>query len=238
MILVKLLLLQFSAHLLSDFIFQPQNWSDKKEEKVFSSIHIYHIIVVGVLSYLLSFDYGFWKAALLLTVIHLLTDIFKSWLISRNQDKNYFFLDQIIHLAAIAGIVLAYSELYGINFIFDFEIKSIAIFAGFLFCTKPANILIKYIFKTFSIETPAESEENLKETGLPNAGKLIGIMERTLSLALIIMGQYEAVGLIIASKSILRLNGTQKSEYVLVGTLLSFGIAVFSGILINLANNG
>jgi len=48
------------------------------------------------------------------------------------------------------------------------------------------------------------------------------------------MGQYEAVGLIIAAKSILRFKGTQHSEYVLVGTLLSFGIAVFTGILLNL----
>jgi hypothetical protein len=55
-----------------------------------------------------------------------------------------------------------------------------------------------------------------------------------LALALIIVGQYEAVGLIIAAKSILRFNGTQKSEYVLIGTLLSFGIAASLGIFINL----
>ncbi len=74
------------------------------------------------------------------------------------------------------------------------------------------------------------------DVSLPNAGKLIGIVERFLALALIIMGQYAAVGLIIAAKSILRINGTQKSEYVLVGTLISFSIAVFSGILINMIN--
>lgn len=44
---------------------------------------------------------------------------------------------------------------------------------------------------------------------------------------------WEALGLIIAAKSILRFNATHKSEYVLVGTLVSFGIAVFCGILIN-----
>jgi len=64
--------------------------------------------------------------------------------------------------------------------------------------------------------------------------KEIGIVERFLALALIIMGQYEAVGLIIAAKSILRFSGTQKSEYILVGTLISFGIAAFAGMLINL----
>ncbi|MCG6189305.1 hypothetical protein [Maribellus maritimus] len=63
---------------------------------------------------------------------------------------------------------------------------------------------------------------------------MIGIVERFLALALIIMGQYQAVGLIIAAKSILRFKGVQKSEYVLIGTLLSFGIAAFSGILVNM----
>ena len=28
--LCQLLLLQFAAHLLADFVFQPENWSDKK----------------------------------------------------------------------------------------------------------------------------------------------------------------------------------------------------------------
>jgi hypothetical protein len=69
---------------------------------------------------------------------------------------------------------------------------------------------------------------------LLNAGKLIGNIERVLTLTLLLMGQYEAIGFIIAGKSILRYEGekTAKTEYVLVGTLLSFGIAIIIGILI------
>jgi hypothetical protein len=233
--IIKLILLQFIAHLLSDFVFQSQKWSDAKESRIFSLTHVYHIIVVGIVSYILSFDPGFWSAALLLTVIHFLTDILKSWLIIKSKtNKNYFFTDQFIHILSIIGIVYAYSLVYGINFLIDFDIKTIAIIAGFVLCAKPSNIVIKYLFKAFSIETPMETSDNPDETSLPNAGKLIGIVERFLALALIIMGQYGAVGLIIAAKSILRINGIQKSEYILVGTLLSFGIAIFSGILINL----
>jgi len=51
-------------------------------------------------------------------------------------------------------------------------------------------------------------------------------------LALILIGQYSAVGLIIAAKSILRFRSTERNEYILVGTLLSFGIASLVGILI------
>lgn len=234
MIEIRLILQLLIAHLLSDFILQPQSWSDRKMKGAITWIHIYHILIVGILSYGLSLDFGFWKAAILLTIIHLLTDILKSWLILRNPAKDYFFLDQFIHLISIIGVVLLYSQCNGIVFFLDVEVRTIAIIAGFIFCAKPSNILIKYLFKAFSITIPKEDVENSEEMGLPNAGKLIGIVERFLTLALIIMCQYEAVGLIIAAKSILRFSGAQKSEYVLVGTLLSFGIAIFSGILIGI----
>jgi hypothetical protein len=83
--------------------------------------------------------------------------------------------------------------------------------------------------RAFDIKT--NNEEN--KLTIPNAGKLIGISERYLALILIIVGSYEAVGLIIAAKSVLRINSHQESEYILVGTLLSFGIAIFSGLIIN-----
>jgi len=59
-------------------------------------------------------------------------------------------------------------------------------------------------------------------------------MERFMTLALILSTQFAAVGLIIAAKSILRFNNQQKNEYILVGTLLSFGFAILIGVIINL----
>lgn len=233
MIEIQLILQLIIAHLLADFILQPQSWSDKKEAKVITINHIYHVLIVGVLSYILSFDIRFWKAAIILTGLHLLADMLKSGLILKDRTKSYFFFDQILHLCLIIGVSYLYSYHSGINFLIDVEIKTIAIITGFVFCAKPSNILIKFLLKSFSISTPLVDGDTSDEIGLPNAGKLIGVAERFLALALIIMGQFEAVGLIIAAKSILRFGGTQHSEYVLVGTLLSFGIAVFTGILIN-----
>ena len=50
------------------------------------------------------------------------------------------------------------------------------------------------------------------------------------------MSQYEAIGFLIAAKSILRFSeaskGDEKSEYVLTGTLLSLAIALCLGILV------
>jgi hypothetical protein len=70
---------------------------------------------------------------------------------------------------------------------------------------------------------------------LPNAGKLIGIIERFLVLTFILLNQYAAVGFLIAAKSILRFkpDETLKTEYVLIGTMLSFGIAIAIGVFIS-----
>lgn len=233
---IQLIILQFIAHLLSDFILQPQSLCDKKDRKVFTPHLLYHGAIVLFTSYVLSFDFGFWKASILLTVIHLITDVAKSYLTKKSKIKTMFFTDQFLHLITIIGIVLLYDYYLGINFLFEMETKTLAIISGFLLCTKPANIIIKFLFRAFSIEIPVDKGDNDDEKSLPNAGKLIGITERLLALALILLGRYEAVGLIIAAKSILRFNETRKSEYVLVGTLLSFGIATFVGIAINLIN--
>lgn len=73
-----------------------------------------------------------------------------------------------------------------------------------------------------------ESCESIK-----NAGALIGNLERIIAFAFVLIGQYEAVGFIIAAKSLLRFKDTDtaKTEYVLAGTLLSFGIATLCAIL-------
>ncbi|KAF0236734.1 MAG: hypothetical protein FD181_2504 [Prolixibacteraceae bacterium] len=233
MIELNLFLLQFCAHLLADFVFQPQKMSDKKSRKIFSTYHLRHFLIVGIFSYLLAFDLGFWSAALLIAFLHMIIDILKSWLILKFKGKNYFFADQLIHIIAILLVTYLFSSLVGLNQYLEFSMKTIAIFTGIIFCTKPSNIIIKYLFVAFDIKTPDEDRNKKEELSLPNAGKLIGIAERLIALALVIPGQYEALGLIIAAKSILRFNATPKSEYVLVGTLLSFGIAVFCGILIN-----
>jgi hypothetical protein len=65
---------------------------------------------------------------------------------------------------------------------------------------------------------------------LPDAGQAIGLMERGLIFTLVLVGQPEGVGLLIAAKSILRFGAVKDdralSEYVIIGTLASFGWAL------------
>ena len=103
---------------------------------------------------------------------------------------------------------------------------------AFYVTEKPTNILIREILKLYKIKFNSAKNELL------NAGKLIGIIERWLILLFVFLGQYEAIGFLIAAKSILRYNpkdeeeNFNKTEYVLVGTMLSFFIAIFVGVVV------
>ena len=104
----------------------------------------------------------------------------------------------------------------------------------FLFCTKPANIFIREIFNAFSVFFTGKSED------LPNAGRLIGITERWMVLVFILIGQFGAVGFLITAKSILRFKDGDylKTEYVLIGTMLSFALAIGCALLYNFLSSG
>src|SRR5690606_6388851 len=94
------------------------------------------------------------------------------------------------------------------------------------------SILIKNII---SIWTP---ENKSKDNWLENAGNYIGILERLFVFSFIITGHFEAFGFLLAAKSIFRFGDLKAAkdrkltEYVLIGTLLSFGIALLIGLLV------
>jgi hypothetical protein len=62
-------------------------------------------------------------------------------------------------------------------------------------------------------------------------------LERLLAFIFIIVGHWEAVGFLMAAKSVFRFGDLKDSksieltEYILIGTLLSFGIAIITAIV-------
>lgn len=227
---MQLLILQLIAHLLADFTFQSDKQAKEKNNFGFKSKFLkWHILIVFGLSWLLSFQLLFIYGALVIALSHFIVDGTKKYL-DHSRLKNYtFFIDQILHLFFIVCVVFLYYKFCGISFPFNNPVntKYLLIIVGFLACTKPANVFIKEIFIAFNINFSDNND-------LPNAGKLIGIIERFLVLTFILINQFEAVGFLIAAKSILRYknDNTIKTEYVLIGTMLSFGIAIVIGIII------
>ncbi|MEO7960219.1 MAG: DUF3307 domain-containing protein, partial [Ginsengibacter sp.] len=62
------------------------------------------------------------------------------------------------------------------------------------------------------------------------------ITERIIILIFVLQSQYSAIGLLVAAKGIIRFNEKDrqeiKTEYLVIGTLLSMVIAIITGLLI------
>ena len=227
----KLLILQLLAHLVSDFYLQTEKSCKSKADNAFKSGHLYiHVLITFACAWLFSLNVGYWWAALLIAALHLVIDGLKS--ICRNL-KGAFFYDQLLHVAVIVTAVALFNNKGVISFPNWLpETKSLLWIVAFVFCLRPANFFIQNIFKDAKISIP----DSGKEQSLPNAGRVIGNVERMLTLVFVMLGQYEAIGFLLAAKSLLRFRemDTVKSEYVLVGTLLSFGIAILMGVAVKL----
>ena len=224
--MMELVLSLVLAHLVADFMLQTgKSCKDKKERHWKSPHHYVHALIVSALSWLVSWDVCFWWGALMIGVAHLGIDIWKSY---HEDEVVWFTLDQVIHLLVIAGVAYAWTGCFDWNLPFCIESRHVVFAVALLICWKPANIFIKLMLKHYSVNMPED-----KESGF-NAGALIGTIERWLILIFVCLQRYEALGLLIAAKSIIRFGDkeTAKTEYVLAGTLLSILIAVLAGMMV------
>lgn len=70
----------------------------------------------------------------------------------------------------------------------------------------------------------------------PRRGRVIGCLERLIVTTLVTQGQYGAIGLVLAAKSVARYPQAARSEefadYYLIGTLVSMAVAIFAGLFL------
>lgn len=84
-------------------------------------------------------------------------------------------------------------------------------------------------------------DDDNSNDSLEQAGKYIGILERLFVFVFILINQWEAIGFLIAAKSVFRFGDLSNAkdrkltEYILIGTLMSFGLAIAIGISYNYA---
>lgn len=236
--LMLLVLLQVIAHVVCDFFLQTDASCDEKLKNGFRSRALYtHALIAGVLSYALAFDWNFWMVSLIIASTHLLID---GWKAMSKPFRAKFFVDQILHLVVIAVGCFLYMEKYTYStwIPFDIKIKEIIPYLfgllSLLLCAKPSNIIIQEVMKSQGLDDVVDGTDEAQQE-LKNAGRLIGVLERLLTFGFVITSHFTAVGFIVAAKSILRYRdgATAKTEYVLVGTFLSIGIALVLGLVYN-----
>lgn len=232
MLFIKLIL----AHLLGDFIFQPNSWVADKERKKGKSIYLYlHTFIHFALIMLLLWDLHLWWIATAVAATHFIIDLAKLQYQKSNTKKSWFFIDQLLHILVIIGLSFYVMK-------FDFSVFGnpdvLKVLAGAVFVTVPASVMVKMLISNWTPVTPNLTSPQTES--LANAGKYIGILERLLVFIFIVVNHWEGVGFMIAAKSVFRFSDLAEAkqrkltEYVLIGTLLSFGIAVVTGILVKI----
>ena len=219
------------AHLIGDFVLQPKQWIIHKEANKVGSKYLYfHVLLHFVVTMLLLWDLGYWKIALFITGSHYLIDLAKLYANPLFKNKSIpFFIDQLLH------IVVIYSCAYFGNLwehtLQLFNALDWNLVTAVVFVTFPGAIIMGKLLEQMSKQIA------LDHKSLPNAGKYIGIIERLFVLIFIILGRWEAIGLLITAKSVFRFNDLKErnsrklTEYILIGTLLSFGLAIVTGII-------
>lgn len=226
--LIKLLL----SHLMTDFLLQPRAWVDDRKERHFRSpkLYLHGLVTAAAVTLLVGFQY--WGTLLIIFVTHVLIDGWKSY---QKETLPYFLADQALHFAVILGCWYA-------NFLQPGNISSAwqslntytgfwLIGTAFIFNTVPAGILIGQLTRQW--------RDKIKDAeSLASAGKWIGITERVIVLSFVLLNQYAAIGLLVTAKGIIRFNEKDrpeiKTEYLVIGTLLSIGVAIVTGLLVKL----
>jgi hypothetical protein len=223
--LTKLIL----AHLLTDFILQPTSWIESRNTRHFASPHLYAHGGVTTIVALLFIGFRYWPVALIVGGTHVLIDGWKSY---RGDQIAYFLIDQALHVLVIGlSWYATFFTLANLSWAWN-QFNQVQIWiqiTATIFLTAPAGIFIGQATKKWRNQLP-------DATSLASAGKWIGFFERVIIFVLVLNGQYEAIGLLIAAKSIIRFSDNDrteiKTEYLLIGTLISISLAVLTGLLV------
>ena len=233
--MIETLIALLFAHILADFLLQTSWMMSRKKNPL---VLLLHVSIVAVLSYAALGFTGHW-VVLAVAASHLLFDAIKTYW--PKASWRAFLLDQSLHVAAILVAATQFPALYSEGIWQDYGLLGtppawlatlpaswvpalpllMLLSGGLLLATIAGGYFIGLFMKALS-KAPKE--------GLPNAGAIIGTLERGLAFLFILTGQPQNIGFLLAAKSVLRFSSAKESravsEYVIIGTLLSFGWAI------------
>lgn len=221
-----------SAHVVGDFLLQSREFcvGKKKLETwkgwYYQSVHAF---MQALLAYLFV---GEWSCILLPVIVfasHFILDVVKA--LSGRDTLFVFAIDQALHLAVLSIIYV---------FLLDggFSLGDVCwphvwtTLLAYVLVLQPASIFIEIFNRRFDGSQDGKS--------LIEGGKYIGYLERILIVTFVLTDWMEGIGFLLAAKSVFRFGDLKNNkelkhtEYVLVGTLLSFTIAVLIGLMVRL----
>jgi Protein of unknown function (DUF3307) len=209
------------AHTLADFVLQSAAMAEAKARRDVGAFAAHIAIVAGCSAAALgAASAAAWMLVAAVAAVHLAIDLAKTF---APQGLAAFLADQTAHLAslAIAAAIWPAAMASGPWSGFAALPALMAMAAGGILAVRAGGFAVALLMRPWG-------EMNLE--GLQGAGRVIGQLERGLIFLLILVGEPAAVGYLVAAKSVLRFGAVKddakKSEYVIVGTLASFGWAI------------
>lgn len=221
------------AHFLADFPLQP-DWLLERKNKIW--VLIAHILIVTAMAALFLGAIHLPILAII-AVTHLIADYIK---VNHCEDTlETFLFDQTIHIVVILAAAVLFPAAFAGGVwpampapATAFYLTGLTLLTGVIVSVTTGGILIAKILAPLS-EQLNSTDESDATGGLVNGGKYIGWLERALVFLLVSVGAPAGVGFLITAKSILRIgevkDGADRklAEYIIIGTFLSFGWALF-----------
>lgn len=174
-------------------------------------------------------------AVLVIGLFHVLIDALKTRVTGLDRDAfGALVIDQTAHLAVIVAVWALLSELGGPLALaipaswLEPWVTATVVMAAFAANATGGSVLVRVVLGPLDRGAPGRGD-----SGHAGAGRLIGILERTITLILILAGQWAAMALLATAKSVARfddLKDREFAEYYLVGTLTSLLVAILIGL--------
>ncbi len=231
MVLIKLLL----AHFLGDFVLQPSSWVKQRQRQKWRSPKFYlHLLTHGLILMVILWDWYYWSLSLILVGMHGVIDLLKVYAERKETEKRWFLIDQLLHMVSILFLWMIWQGV---------SISGRDVLTGehwlyllaFVIVTRVSDVVLQKVLSQWAPELADGEEESLHR-----AGQYIGVLERLFVCAFVVLGNFQAIGFLIAAKSVFRFGDLRKArdrkltEYILIGTLLSFGLAMGTGLFLRL----
>ncbi|MEL6598382.1 MAG: DUF3307 domain-containing protein [Pseudomonadota bacterium] len=220
------------AHLIGDFVTQSKWIVEQKNRSdvLFAHVAMHLALTAVFLGNMTSIPLA------VIGVTHFAFDFAKArW----GRGFSGFVVDQIGHVAVLIGVAIAFPTLYadGIwseasglvpsdlgTLAANLYLPTLVVGSGLVATLLAARFGIEIFMTSFTLDPSGQ-----EDAGLPEGGLYIGLLERALVFLFVMIGQFTAIGFLIAAKSVLRFgvaNDRKMSEYVIIGTLMSFGWAI------------
>lgn len=221
-----------AGHALADFAFQTR-WMVERKHRVSGLLAHGAVVALSHFVTLVPFlGREVALAAATVTALHLLLDGLKAAISRRNPGRatTWFLLDQIAHVGILVAawwwLVPRVPSPVAMN-LDPHAVGTVGVLvAAYAFNLHGVSALVIGALKPLKLP---------EDEGGRAVGERIGFLERWLALTFVLAGQWSALGLLVAAKSLARfkdLEQRERAEYYLVGTLASLLGATFTALAV------